>query len=80
MATVTLKNVPDEVYARLKKKAAQNRRSINNEAIVCLENVLGIKKADVEAVLLDLRAFRRRLKRIPATEKDLKAAINEGRP
>ncbi|MCL2340741.1 MAG: plasmid stability protein [Proteobacteria bacterium] len=38
--TLTLKNVPDDVYARLKTSAELNRRSINSEAIVCLETVL----------------------------------------
>jgi len=38
--TLTLKNIPDDVYERLKLSAAANRRSINREAIVCLEAAL----------------------------------------
>jgi plasmid stability protein len=38
--TLTLKNIPDEVYARLKRSAEAHRRSMNSEAIVCLETVL----------------------------------------
>ena len=38
--TLTLKNIPDEVYERLKMPAAMHRRSLNSEAIVCLETVL----------------------------------------
>ena len=38
--TLTLKNIPDAVYERLKASAAVNRRSLNREAIVCLESVL----------------------------------------
>ncbi|MFN7914095.1 MAG: Arc family DNA-binding protein [Vicinamibacterales bacterium] len=38
--TITLKNIPDEVYARLKASAESNRRSLNSEVIVCLETVL----------------------------------------
>lgn len=38
--TLTLKNIPDEVYERLKAAAARHRRSLNSEAIVCLESVL----------------------------------------
>ena len=37
---LTLKNVPDEVYERLKASAESHRRSLNSEAIVCLESVL----------------------------------------
>lgn len=38
--TLTLKNVPDGVYERLKIAAHANRRSMNGEAIVCLEAAL----------------------------------------
>jgi plasmid stability protein len=37
---LTLKNVPDELYDRLKASAEAHRRSLNSEAIVCLEAVL----------------------------------------
>ena len=35
--TLTLKNVPDDIYERLKLAAQAHRRSINSEVIVCLE-------------------------------------------
>lgn len=38
--TLTLKNIPDEVYSRLKAAAGLHRRSLNSEAIVCLEAAL----------------------------------------
>ncbi|MGE3774635.1 MAG: Arc family DNA-binding protein, partial [Gammaproteobacteria bacterium] len=38
--TLTLKNIPDEVYERLKASAEMHRRSLNSEAIVCLEAAL----------------------------------------
>ena len=38
--TLTLKNIPDDVYERLKLAAEMHRRSLNSEAIVCLETVL----------------------------------------
>ena len=38
--TLTLKNIPDAVYTRLKSAAVAHRRSLNSEAIVCLESVL----------------------------------------
>ena len=39
-ATLTLKSIPDEIYQRLKWSAEIHRRSMNSEAIVCLESVL----------------------------------------
>jgi antitoxin FitA len=38
--TVTLKNIPDPVYLRLKESAAAHHRSLNSEVIACLERVL----------------------------------------
>ncbi len=37
---LTLKNIPEELYARLKAMTELNKRSINSEALVCLETVL----------------------------------------
>ena len=38
--TLTLKNIPDQLYERLRRTASLHRRSLNSEAIVCLESVL----------------------------------------
>ena len=56
MATITLKNLPDELHARLKKRAARNRRSLNNEVIACLEGVAGFESGDAEHYLAAARA------------------------
>lgn len=39
-SALTLKAIPDALYARLKSAAEHNRRSLSSEAIVCLESVL----------------------------------------
>lgn len=59
--TLTLKNVPDEVYDRLKWSAETHRRSINNEAIVCLEAVLVPARIRPEERLARARALRAKL-------------------
>ncbi|MEA3441264.1 MAG: Arc family DNA-binding protein, partial [Chloroflexota bacterium] len=40
MPTLTVKNIPDDLYAQLKRYAAMNRRSLNSEIIVCIERVI----------------------------------------
>lgn len=40
MATLTIKNVPDALHQKLKERAKRHRRSMNNEAIICLEEIL----------------------------------------
>ena len=37
MVAITIKRLPAEVHERLKRLAAQNRRSLQNEIIFCLE-------------------------------------------
>ena len=40
MPSLTIKNIPDELYVELKHTAEQHHRSINSEVIVCLEQSL----------------------------------------
>lgn len=80
MATLTIKNVPDEVYERLRRSAAQHRRSINQEAIVCLEQRLQKPEFDVGAFLARVRRLRRKTSAHRLTDKELFKMKNEGRP
>jgi len=59
--TLTLKNIPDDVYERLKEQAQTHRRSLNREAIVCLETVLTPTKVTVGERLDRARRLRREL-------------------
>jgi plasmid stability protein len=79
MATLTIKNIPDEVYEQLKQSAARHRRSVNSEVIVCLEKVLGSRSVDPTAFLTSLRALRENISTVFVTEEDLRAAKDEGR-
>jgi hypothetical protein len=47
--TITLKGIPENVYLQLKSSAETNRRSINSEAIACLETVLLPRKTSAIA-------------------------------
>jgi len=58
MATVTVKNIPDELYERLKTVAKINRRSINSEIIVCIENAVTSRRIDPDEVLENARRLR----------------------
>ncbi|MCX7113038.1 MAG: hypothetical protein NTX45_23565 [Proteobacteria bacterium] len=40
MATLLLRNVPDDIYHRLKKTAAEHHRSASQEAILVLKDAL----------------------------------------
>lgn len=78
--TLTLKNVPDAVYERLKASAEAHRRSMNSEAIVCLETVLLPARVDIGDRLARARELRASLGRVKFKAKDILALKSEGRP
>jgi len=62
MASVTVKNIPDDLYERLRSVAEINRRSINSEIIVCIEKAVVSHRIDVDRTL----EYARRLRRVTA--------------
>jgi plasmid stability protein len=77
--TLTLKNVPDEVYERLKLSAAAHRRSMNSEAIVCLESGLLASRIAPAERIARARALRAALPKASFRAKDIDASKREGR-
>ncbi len=80
MATMTIKKLPDDLYARLKASAERHRRSINAEAIVCLQRGLGPVPVDPDDLLAGFRSVRERTQNLYVTDADLDAARRLGRP
>lgn len=58
---MTLKNIPDEVYQKLRVSAQTNRRSLNSEAIVALEAMLLPVQLNPSDRLIRARELRRAL-------------------
>jgi len=77
---LTLKNIPDEVYDRLKEAAAIHRRSLNSEAILCLEMVLAPTRIPPAERLARARELRATLPRKQYAVKHIDADKREGRP
>jgi len=80
MPTLNIKSVPDALYERLKHSAQVHRRSINREAIVCLEGALQSTAVDADEVLARVDRLRFRQNLTPLTDEMLERARNEGRP
>ena len=78
--TLTLKNIPDTVYDRLKAAAGQNRRSLNGEAIVRLESSLASPTTSMDLKLERIRALRESLAPTMFSASDIDAFKREGRP
>ncbi|MEO5660219.1 MAG: Arc family DNA-binding protein [Polaromonas sp.] len=78
--TLTLKNIPDELYGRLKDAAEVHRRSLNSEVIVCLESILLPQKISVEERLARARQLRKALPSGAFEANDIAHLREEGRP
>ncbi len=80
MATVTLKNVPEDLVQMLKGEAKLNRRSLNQEALARLEASLAPPRRSGSATVKALRRLHKRLAGLPPlTDAFLNRAKNEGR-
>ncbi len=77
--TLTLKNIPDEVYLRLKAAAQAHRRSLNSEAIVCLEAALIPESVSPVERIARARALRATLDRADFRVAEIDAFKREGR-
>jgi plasmid stability protein len=80
MPSITVKNVPADLYERLRQAAQANRRSINAEIIVCIERAVSPQPVDPELVIARARALRERTARYRITDDELGAAKVDGRP
>jgi plasmid stability protein len=78
--TLTLKNIPDDIYERLKASAEANRRSLNSEAIVCLEAVLFPGRVDPATRIARARALRASLPTVKFSVRDIDEFKRVGRP
>ena len=79
MATVTVKNIPDELYRRLKTAAEINRRSINSEIVVCIENAVTSRRINPDEVLEDARRLRQLTAGHRISDQEFNQAKGEGR-
>jgi antitoxin FitA len=82
MPTITLKNVPAKLHARLKAQAKEHKRSLNQEAIVCIELAIRSERPTAETFLAQARELRDRISASgvsPSSQKFVRQAIGEGR-
>ncbi len=79
-ATITLKNIPDELYNRLKEVASIHHRSINGEVIACLEQMLLPERVSAKERIAKARQLRAGLEPGKFYAQDIAEAIRQGRP
>jgi plasmid stability protein len=81
MATLTIRNLPDDLHLKLKDRAKKNRRSLNQEVIAELASIPGVgdevgkRWEQANAVVDEMRSKMTRF----LTADEIDAAIEEGR-
>jgi plasmid stability protein len=79
MPTITVKNIPPDLYELLKSSAQAHRRSINSEVITCLETTLRSRRVDPDAFLARIDALQKRTDLPPLTDEILERGKEFGR-
>ncbi len=79
MVAVTLKNIPPEVYERIKQSARINRRSINSELLAIIEQAVLPRPLDVTETLERTRRVRELTAPYVVTDEEITRLKNEGR-
>ena len=67
MPTLNVRNVPDDLYARLQRRAQAHRRSLSAEVIVLLQWALDEAECTSETPLASIRRRRARQHHAPTT-------------
>ena len=79
MPSITVKNIPKDIYDKVREQASAHHRSINSEIIACLEQTVKPKQVSSDDILKEARRLRRKAKGSLSSE-EIDSAINEGRP
>lgn len=79
MATITVKNIPEDLYGRLKAEAAKNHRSINGEVIACIERSLMLQRVPANRIMARARRLQASIGGGLFTLEELDRARREGR-
>ena len=80
MHSITVKNIPPEVYERLKSSAKANRRSINREIITIIAQAVQSKPLLPEDLLAQARQLREKTAGYSITDDEFRQAKESGRP
>jgi len=80
MPTLTIKNIPEDLYIQLKRQAKLNRRSLNSEVILCIEQAIRSRKIKPEEYLVKAQLLREKTALYPITDDEFSTAKRVGRP
>src|SRR5438045_927796 len=77
MRTMTIKNLPDDLYLQLKARAEEHHRSLNGEAVAAIELWVHSQRRSAREIIEDLERMRERHSIPPLTDETLEIARRE---
>ncbi len=80
MPTITVKNIPEELYEQLREVARRNRRSINGEIINRIERSLASRRVPADQLLARIRRLHEGFTGPELSVEQIDDAKREGRP
>lgn len=80
MPSLTVKNIPDDLYVLLKRSAEMNRRSLNSEILVCIEKAVRSTRIPPEEMIARARQVRELTAHYTISDEEFNKAKREGRP
>ena len=79
MPSLTIKNIPDDLFERLKQEARREHRSLNKQIIACLERTLSQPPVDAGERLERAKQIRALTADIVLTAAEIQQAKGQGR-
>lgn len=79
MPNITVKNIPEIIYRKLKQQAEAQHRSMNSEIIACIERSVEPKRISPDEIIRQARTMRKKVKGSLSAD-EIQDAIKQGRP
>jgi len=76
---ITIRDIPDDIYEKLKRQAELHHRSINSEVIVYLKNIVQSRRREPGQIIARAKKLKQKAKGSLSIEQ-IQEAIDQGRP
>jgi plasmid stability protein len=76
--SITIRNIPDDVYQKLKAQAEYHQRSINSEVIFYLKQMTGSYRPDPDQIIARAKKLKLQAKGSLSMQ-EIQQAIDQGR-
>jgi len=76
---ITIRDIPDEIYKKLKERAELHQRSINSEVIFYLSQMVRSHRPDPDEIIARAKKLKRNAKS-SLTMQEIQQAVDQGRP